>query len=40
MAIFLLLSFIGRGIAWQAHLGGLLLGLIAGYHFKKSRIYF
>jgi membrane associated rhomboid family serine protease len=40
MAIFLLLSFIGRGIAWQAHLGGLLLGLMAGYYFRKRRIYF
>jgi len=40
MAIFLLISFIGRGIAWQAHLGGLLLGLMAGYYFKKKRVYF
>ncbi|HUS04260.1 MAG TPA: rhomboid family intramembrane serine protease [Dehalococcoidia bacterium] len=34
--IFLLISFL-PGIAWQAHLGGLALGLIAGYFFKKKR---
>ena len=39
IVVFLLVSFI-PGIAWQAHLGGLLLGLGAGYHFKKRRIYF
>ena len=37
--IFLLISFV-PGIAWQAHLGGLLLGLGAGYYFRKKRIYF
>jgi membrane associated rhomboid family serine protease len=38
--IFLLISFI-PGIAWQAHLGGLLLGLGAGYYYKrKRRVYF
>ena len=38
--IFLLISFI-PGIAWQAHLGGLLLGLGAGYYYKKKiRVYF
>ena len=37
--VFLLISFI-PGIAWQAHLGGLLLGLIAGYRFRKKRAYF
>ncbi|RLB86937.1 MAG: rhomboid family intramembrane serine protease [Deltaproteobacteria bacterium] len=38
--IFLFLSFV-PGIAWQAHLGGLLLGLIAGLIFKKRRrIYY
>jgi Uncharacterized membrane protein (homolog of Drosophila rhomboid) len=40
MAIFLLISFLGSGIAWQAHLGGLLLGLGAGYYFKRKRTYF
>ena len=37
--VFLLISFV-PGIAWQAHLGGLLLGLAAGYHFKRRRTYF
>ncbi len=36
---FLVLSFM-PSIAWQAHLGGLLLGLIAGYFFKKQARYF
>jgi len=38
--VFLLISFV-PGIAWQAHLGGLLLGLGAGYYYKKKRrVYF
>jgi membrane associated rhomboid family serine protease len=31
------LSFLFSGIAWQAHLGGLLLGLIAGFILRKRR---
>jgi len=34
--ILFLFSFLPR-IAWQAHLGGLLLGLIAGLIFRKRR---
>lgn len=37
MAIFLVLSFFVSGIAWQAHLGGFILGLVAGYLIKKKR---
>jgi len=37
MVLFLIISFLFRGIAWQAHLGGLILGLVAGYFFKKKR---
>jgi len=35
MTFFLIISFFLRGIAWQAHLGGFLLGLVAGRFFKK-----
>ena len=35
--ILLVLSFLFSGIAWQAHLGGLLLGLIAGLIFRRRR---
>jgi len=28
------------GIAWQAHLGGLLLGLVAGYFFRRRGRYY
>ncbi|MEE9583184.1 MAG: rhomboid family intramembrane serine protease [Dehalococcoidales bacterium] len=34
--IFLFVS----GIAWQAHLGGLILGLVAGYRLKKGSGYY
>jgi len=34
--IFLFLSFV-PGIAWQAHVGGFLLGLVAGLIFRKRR---
>jgi len=38
--IFFLISFL-PGIAWQAHLGGLLLGVIAGFLFRRRRrIYY
>ena len=36
---FLILSFLPY-IAWQAHFGGLVLGLIAGYFFKKKERYY
>jgi membrane associated rhomboid family serine protease len=39
--ILLVLSFLFAEIAWQAHLGGLLLGVVAGLILKrKRRIYF
>jgi len=34
-----LLSFLFQNVAWQAHLGGLLLGLAAGYFFRKKQRY-
>jgi membrane associated rhomboid family serine protease len=37
MTFFLVISFFLRGIAWQAHLGGFLLGLLAGRLFKRRR---
>jgi membrane associated rhomboid family serine protease len=39
LIFFVLWSFI-PGIAWQAHLGGLVFGLIAGYLFRRRRRYF
>jgi membrane associated rhomboid family serine protease len=35
--ILLILSFLFSGIAWQAHLGGLLLGVVAGLIFRRRR---
>lgn len=35
--ILLALSFLFSGIAWQAHVGGLVLGLIAGLIFRRRR---
>ena len=35
MTFFLLISFVMAGIAWQAHLGGFLFGLLAGAYFKR-----
>jgi len=35
--ILLVISFVFSGIAWQAHLGGLLLGLVAGLIFRRRR---
>jgi len=40
LLFFVLWSFIpGLGIAWQAHIGGLVVGLIAGYFFRKKLRY-
>jgi len=36
MVFFLLFGFLISGIAWQAHLGGFLFGLAAGYYYKRS----
>ncbi len=36
---FLILSFLPL-VAWQAHLGGLIVGLIAGYIFRRKEYYF
>jgi len=35
MTFFLLISFAIAGIAWQAHLGGFLFGLLAGVYFRR-----
>ncbi|MCK4368233.1 MAG: rhomboid family intramembrane serine protease [Dehalococcoidales bacterium] len=39
IGIFLILSFFPQ-VAWQAHLGGLVLGLIAGYFFRRRTRYY
>ena len=39
LVFFVVWSFI-PGVAWQAHLGGLIIGLIAGYFFRKRERYF
>ena len=40
LLFFVLWSFIpGMGIAWQAHVGGLVVGLIAGYFFRRKIPY-
>ena len=40
LLFFVLWSFIpGLGIAWQAHVGGLVVGLIAGYFFRRKLRY-
>ena len=36
---FVILSFLPF-VAWQAHLGGLIIGLIAGYIFRRKELYF
>jgi membrane associated rhomboid family serine protease len=36
IVIFLALSFLFAGIAWQAHLGGVLAGVIAGFLFRRK----
>lgn len=35
MIFFLLVGFFISGIAWQAHFGGFLVGLAAGYYYKR-----
>jgi membrane associated rhomboid family serine protease len=40
LIFFVAWSFIpGLGIAWQAHVGGLVVGLVAGYFFRKKLRY-
>lgn len=39
LVFFVIWSFL-PGIAWQAHLGGLLLGLVAGFIFRRRARYF
>ena len=40
IGVFVLLTLLGiflGGMAWEAHLGGLLLGFLVGYYFRKQR---
>lgn len=39
IGVFIILSFLPH-IAWQAHLGGLVLGLVAGYFFRRRERYY
>jgi len=39
LVFFVIFSFLPN-VAWQAHLGGLVLGLIAGYFYRKRERYF
>ena len=39
IGVFLVLSFFPN-VAWQAHLGGLVLGLVAGYFFRRRQRYY
>lgn len=36
LVIFVILSFT-PGVAWQAHIGGLIIGLLAGFYFRRRR---
>jgi membrane associated rhomboid family serine protease len=38
LVFFVIWSFI-PGVAWQAHIGGLVVGLIAGYFFRRKLRY-
>jgi membrane associated rhomboid family serine protease len=39
IGVFVVFSFI-PGVAWQGHLGGLVLGLVAGYFFRRRGRYY